>query len=222
MVLFEVSICDRGFRLRRLAQNSVCDDSAHGFSGCPRTLKQNVALRDRRRRLGGFGGGQNVISSVRVCDFGLHVDFFFESLVENVRFGDLERLFFARVSCKTRARISIFANVSHVLLVLELRILHFRGSFAQNAHFGSPNLQFSRKSRRKRLFWKSGSSILRMSRRICSFWKSGSSVFEVWIFMCGGRLAENVPFGNRNVTAIMVPGHSFKNVTVVVDSRMLL
>ena len=83
---------------------------------------------------------------------------------------------------------------------------HFRGSLAENARFGSPGLEFSRKSRRKRSFWKSGtsnsSSVSQNLRRIfsfrrslaenarfgsldlqflpmsCSFWKSGSSVFE--------------------------------------------
>ena len=61
--------------------------------------------------------------------------------------------------------VSIFADVS-----LGIRIVSFRGSLAENARFGSLELQF-----------------LRMSRGICSFWKSGSSVFEevsqeVWMF----------------------------------------
>ena len=44
--------------------------------------------------------------------------------------------------------VSIFVEVSYKTLVLELRIFSFRGSLAQNARFGSPDLQFSRKSRR--------------------------------------------------------------------------
>ena len=67
-----------------------------------------------------------------------------------------------------------------------------------NARFGSPDLQFSRKSRAKRSFWKSGSAVFeevshktlllelrifrvpfsRKSRIRRSFWKPGSSVFE--------------------------------------------
>ena len=55
--------------------------------------------------------------------------------------------------------VSIFVEVSYKTLVLELRIFIFRGSLAQNARFGSPDLQFSRKSRTKHSFWKSGSSV---------------------------------------------------------------
>ena len=54
---------------------------------------------------------------------------------------------------------SIFVEVSHTTLVLELRISSFRGSLAQNARFGAPDLQFSKMSRTKRSFWKSGSSV---------------------------------------------------------------
>ena len=109
--------------------------------------------------------------------------------------------------------VSIFVEVSHKTLVLELRIFSFRGSLAQNARFGAPELQFSRKSRTKRSFWSSGASVFeevshktlvlelrsfsfrgslaqnarfgapelqfsRKSRTKRSFWKSGSSVFE--------------------------------------------
>ena len=73
---------------------------------------------------------------------------------------------------------SVFEEVSHKTLVLELRSFSFRGSLAQNARFGAPELQFSRKSRTKRSFWKSGSSVFEKSRTKHSFWKSGSSVFE--------------------------------------------
>ena len=131
--------------------------------------------------------------------------------------------------------VSIFVEVSYKKLVLELRIFSFRGSLAQNARFGSPELQFSRKSPTKRSFWKSGSSVFeevsrktlvlelrsfsfrgslaqnarfgapelqfsRKSRAKRSFWKSGSSVFEevshktlvleVRIFSFRGSLAE--------------------------------
>ena len=53
---------------------------------------------------------------------------------------------------------SIFVEVSHKTLVLEVRLFSFRGSLAQNARFGAPDLQFSRKSRIRRSFWKPGSS----------------------------------------------------------------
>ena len=43
---------------------------------------------------------------------------------------------------------SVFEEVSHKTLVLELRIFSFRGSLAEDARFGSPDLHFSRKSRR--------------------------------------------------------------------------
>ena len=54
---------------------------------------------------------------------------------------------------------SIFVEVSHKTLVLELRIFSFQGNLAQNACFGNPDLQLSRKSRTKRSFWSSGSSV---------------------------------------------------------------
>ena len=135
---------------------------------------------------------------------------------------------------------SIFVEVSHKTLVLELRTFSFRGHLAQNARFGSPALQFSRTYRIKRSFWKSGSLVFedvshktlvlevrifsfrgrlaqnarfgspelqfsRMSRTKRSFWKSGSSVFkdvshktlvlEVRIFSFRGCLAQNARFG---------------------------
>ena len=55
--------------------------------------------------------------------------------------------------------VSIFVEVSQKRLVLEVRIFSFRGSLAENVRFGSPDLQFSRKSRTKRSFWSSGSSV---------------------------------------------------------------
>ena len=57
--------------------------------------------------------------------------------------------------------VSIFVEVSQKTPVLELRIFSFRGSLAQNVRFGAPDLQFSRKSRTKRWFWKSGSSVFK-------------------------------------------------------------
>ena len=116
---------------------------------------------------------------------------------------------------------SIFVEVSHKTLVSELRIFSFRGSLAQNARFGSPDLQVSRKSRTKRSFRSSGSSVfeevshktLVLELRIFSFprtkrsfWKSGSSVFEevshktlvseLRIFSFRGSLAQNARFGS--------------------------
>ena len=84
------------------------------------------------------------------------------SLPQNARFGSPD-LQFSRKSPTKRSfwssGASVFVEVSHKTLVLELRIFSFRGSLAQNARFGSPDLQFSRKSRTKHSFWKSGSSV---------------------------------------------------------------
>ena len=137
-------------------------------------------------------------------------------LAQNARFGSPD-LQFSRKSRIRRffwsSRFSVFEDVSQKTLVLEVRIFSFRGRLAQNARFGSPDLQFSRTSRTKRSFWSSGSSIFkevshktlllelrilsfrgrlaenarfaspdlqfsRTSRTKHSFWKSGSSVFE--------------------------------------------
>ena len=77
----------------------------------------------------------------------------------------------------------VFEEVSHKTLVLEVRIFSFRGSLAQNARFGSPDLQFSKKSRTKRSFWKSGSSVFEeVSHK--------TLVLEVRIFNFRGSLAE--------------------------------
>ena len=84
------------------------------------------------------------------------------SLAQNARFGSPD-LQFSRKSRTKRSLwssgASVFEEVSHKTLVLELRSFSFRGSLAQNARFGSPDLQFSRKSRTKHSFWKSGSSV---------------------------------------------------------------
>ena len=76
----------------------------------------------------------------------LRIFSFRRCLAQNARFGSPES--------------SVFEEVSHKTLVLELRIFSFRRSLAQNARFEAPDLQFSRKSRTKRSFWSSGSSIL--------------------------------------------------------------
>ena len=52
---------------------------------------------------------------------------------------------FAEVSQKRsfwKSGASVFEEVSHKTLVLEVRIFSFRGSLAQNARFGAPDLQF--------------------------------------------------------------------------------
>ena len=83
---------------------------------------------------------------------------------------------------------SVFEEVSHKTLALELRILSFRGSLAQNARFGAPDLQFSGKSRTKRSFWSSGSSVIEeVSRK--------TFVLELRIFSYRGSLAQNARFG---------------------------
>ena len=139
---------------------------------------------------------------------------------------------------------SVFEEVLHKTLVLEVRIFSFRGSLAQNARFGAPDLQFSWKSHTKRSFWKSGSSVFeevlhktlvsevrsfsfrgslaqnarfgapdlqfsRKSRAKRSFWKSESSVFEdvshktlvseVRSFSFRGSLAQNARFGSPDL-----------------------
>ena len=84
------------------------------------------------------------------------------SLAQNARFGSPDLQFSWKSRIKRlfwKSRSSVFVEVSHKTLVLELRILSFRGSLAENARFGSPDLQFSRKSRTKRSFWSSGSSV---------------------------------------------------------------
>ena len=87
---------------------------------------------------------------------------------------------------------SVFEEVSHKTLVLEVRIFSFRGSLAQNARFGSPDLQFSRKSRTKRSFWKSGSSVFEeVSHK--------TLVLEVRIFSFRGSLAQNARFGSPDL-----------------------
>ena len=88
--------------------------------------------------------------------------------------------------------VSIFVEVSYKTLVLELRIFIFRGSLAQNARFGSPELQFSRKSRTKRSFWKSGSSVFEeVSHK--------TLVLEPRIFSFRGSLAQNARFGSPDL-----------------------
>ena len=83
---------------------------------------------------------------------------------------------------------SVFGEVSHKTLALELRILSFRGSLAQNVRFGAPDLQLSRKSRTKRSFWSSGSSVFQeVSHK--------TLVLELRIFSFRGSLAQNARFG---------------------------
>ena len=113
------------FRLRRLARGSACDD------GDPRRVLGRLPdaralfetergfIHGKRRKSDGSGGLK--------CDFARNgVRFrtsscFFESLVENARFGDPARE-------KRALEPSIFANVSQNLLVLEVRIFSFRVS----------------------------------------------------------------------------------------------
>ena len=111
---------------------------------------------------------------------------FLGSLAQNDRFGSPD-FQFSRTSRRKHSfwkpGSSVFEEVSSKTLVLELRILSFRGSLAENA------LQFSRKSRRKRSFWKSGSSVLEeVSRK--------TLVLELRILSFRGSLAENACFGS--------------------------
>ena len=84
------------------------------------------------------------------------------SLAQNARFGAPDSQFSRKSRTKRSfwsSGSSVFGEVSHKTFVLELRIFSYRGSLAQNARFGAPDLQFSRKSRRKRSFWSSGFSV---------------------------------------------------------------
>ena len=89
----------------------------------------------------------------------------FAKPTENAGFGSPE-LQFSRTSRTKRSfwssgsGSSVFGNVLHKTLVLEVRVFSFRGGrLAQNARFGAPDFQFSGTSRIKRSFWKSGSSV---------------------------------------------------------------
>ena len=120
---------------------------------------------------------------------------------------------------------SIFANVSQDLLVLEVRIFSFRRSLAENARFGS--LAIFNFCECLAEFARFGSPDLQ--------WKSPRkrSFSKVWIFIEGGRLAENAPFRSdrsdriKNATAVTAYNgcyHSHRqspmNVTTVIVSRM--
>ena len=131
--------------------------------------------------------------------------------MENARFGNLERRFwhafrekralaFQFLQCECLAQFArfgapdyscTFVEVSLKTLILEFS---FEGSLAENARFGSLDLQFLRMQNHLlalevRIFSFRGSleenarsgsldfPFLRTSCRICSFWKSGSSVF---------------------------------------------
>ena len=87
---------------------------------------------------------------------------------------------------------SFRGSVSHKTLVLEVRIFSFRGCLPQNARFGAPELQFSRKSRTKRSFWSSGASVFEeVSHK--------TLVLEVRIFSFRGSLAQNTRFGSPDL-----------------------
>ena len=74
---------------------------------------------------------------------------------------------------------------------------------------------FSRKSCRKRSFSKSG--FLFIFEEVLQ----KTLLFEVWIFICGGNLAEKVPFGIGLLTQACFQEHRFKNVIAAAASRTL-
>ena len=117
------------------------------------------------------------------------------SLAQNAHFGAPELQFSRKSRTKRsfwKSGSSVFEEVSHKTLVSELRIFSFRGSLAQNARFGDPDLQFSRKSRTKRSFWRSGSSVFEeVSRK--------TLVSELRIFSFRGSLAQNARFGSPDL-----------------------
>ena len=108
--------------------------------------------------------GSSVFEEVSQKTFVLEVPIFSfrGSLAQNARFGSTD-LQFSRKSRTKRSfwssGSSVFVGISHKTLLLEARVFSFRGSLAEFACFGSTDLQFSRKSRTKRSFWKSGSSV---------------------------------------------------------------
>ena len=113
------------------------------------------------------------------------------SLAQNARFGSPDLQFSRKSRTKRSFRSSgssVFEEVSHKTLVSELRIFSFRGSFAQNARFGSPDLQFLRKSRTKRSFRSSGSLVFEKE-------SYKTLVLEVRIFSFRGSFAQNARFG---------------------------
>ena len=128
---------------------------------------------------------KTLILECRSCNFR-------GSLVQNARFGSPQLQFSRKSRTKRSFRSSgflVFEEVSHKTLVSELPIFSFRGSLAQNARFGSPDLQFSRKSRTKRSFRSSGSSVFEeVSHK--------TLVLEVRSFSFRGSLAQNARFGS--------------------------
>ena len=120
-----------------------------------------------------------------------HASIFVEAS-QNAHFGAPELQFSRKPRTKRSfwsAGASVFEEASHKTLVLERRIFSFRGSLAQNARFGAPDLQFSRKSRTKRSFRKSGSSVFEeVSHK--------TLVSELRIFSFRGSLAQNARFGS--------------------------
>ena len=212
VVSFEVSISDHGFRLRRLAQSSVCDDSAarngcRGIlgrcTGCPRTFwgktwfcvtgaRDRMVLEDRSVSLRGRCKESDV--GRRVSFEGLH----FTRRAQGIRTMDamfwgrrawfLRRVAFLELELEDQFAWPVQDFVWPRVMIRGRRstsetCFHFRGSLAENARFGSPDLQFSRKSRRKRSFWKSGSSVFEeVSHK--------TLLLKVRIFSFQGSLAE--------------------------------
>ena len=117
------------------------------------------------------------------------------SLVQNACFGAPDLQFSRKSRTKRsfwKSGASVFEEVSHKTLVLEVRIFSFRGSLPQNARFGAPELQFSRKSPTKRSFWSSGASVFEeVSHK--------TLVLEVRIFSFRGSLAQNTRFGSPDL-----------------------
>ena len=124
-----------------------------------------------------------------------HVSIFVEVSYKTLVFGAPDLQFSRKSPTKRsfwKSGASVFEEVSHKTLVLEVRIFSFRGSLAQNARFGAPELQFSRKSRTKRSFWSSGASVFEeVSHK--------TLVLEVRIFSFRGSLAQNARFGSPDL-----------------------
>ena len=159
-------------------------------------LKQNVVLRDRRKRSDGFGGSKReftwqvqgighfvkIVAGAVFCgrcqNVGRRVSFQglrFTWQAQGIR--TMDAMFWGR-----RAR--FLRRVAFLELELEdpfaWPVQHFvwpRVMISWQAQYFWNMLPFSWKSRTKRSFWSSGSSVFEEVSHKRSFWSSGSSVF---------------------------------------------
>ena len=118
---------------------------------------------------------------------------------------------FWRKSCTKRwlwrLGASLLEEVLYETLALETRRFTFGGNLIRNARFGDLALDFWRKSRAKRWFWRFlALHFWRKYRTKRSFWRFGASLLEevsyetllleIWRFTFGGSLVRNAHFGD--------------------------